>query len=347
MRRPVIAFRTKGGATVGLGHLRRCLTLALELEKNGVAVHFVVNREPLVLQFVGAHGFDVVDVGESDAFDLHETLEIIQRWRGDVLVVDSYDVPGGCLEKVMGTVLVTVIDDLADRPLPVDLVINGRIDASKLEYRGLPRTEFLLGPKYVLLRDGFALEPKRQIRQRIERILITVGGMDAFSLTPQLIDWTREALGPVAIDVVVGPFFTGDSGDQSDALAKRDGPVAVHRDPPDIHRLMLACDLAITGGGQTTYELAATGTPAVAIRLVDNQTGNLSGLSAKGALTWVGDVQDADLREQVVRILMALSRHCDRRRAMSLSGRLLVDGLGAKRVAQAILTRIIREHVRE
>jgi UDP-2,4-diacetamido-2,4,6-trideoxy-beta-L-altropyranose hydrolase len=338
LRRPVVIFRTKGGATVGLGHLRRYLTLALELEKNGVAVHFVVNREPLVREFVGAYGFDVVAVGESNDFDLHETLNIIQWWGADVLVVDSYDVPGGCLEKVMGTVLITVIDDLADRPLPVDLVINGGIGASKLEYRALPRTEFLLRPRYVLLREEFALEPKRQFRHPIKQVLITVGGMDGFSLTPQLIDWTREALGTVAIDVVVGPFFSRDSAGRSEALAKRDGPVAVHRDPSDIHKLMMACDLTITGGGQTTCELAVTGTPAVAIRLLDNQTGNLSAVSAKGVLTWVGDVHDCDLREKVVQALVALSSDLDRRKAMSHCGRQLVDGFGAKRVAKAMLT---------
>jgi len=100
---------------------------------------------------------------------------------------------------------------------------------------------------------------------------------------------------------------------------------------------MLKCDVAIAGGGQTTYELAATGTPAVAIRLADNQSGNLQGLSAKDALEWVGDVQDGDTESRVIGTLRNLAEHADKRARMSQAGRALVDGGGADRVAQAVL----------
>ena len=84
-------------------------------------------------------------------------------------VVDSYAVAvdGECLAQVRGSV-VAVIDDLADRLLPVDLVINGAIDAHRLAYQTRPGTRLLLGPDYVLLREEFATEPKRPIRERIE-----------------------------------------------------------------------------------------------------------------------------------------------------------------------------------
>ena len=101
--------------------------------------------------------------------------------------------------------------------------------------------------------------------------------------------------------------------------------------------LMLACDVAITGGGQTTYELAATGTPGLAIRLADNQTGNLRGLSAHGAIRWVGDATDGDLKNKLLDALQDLAENREKRTEMNRAGRRLVDGRGAKRVAQAII----------
>src|SRR2546428_7754394 len=100
---------------------------------------------------------------------------------------------------------------------------------------------------------------------------------------------------------------------------------------------MLRCDVAVTGGGQTTYELAATGTPAIAIKMADNQTGNVRGLSVRGTLVWVGDADDSDLEGKVTGALKDLANDKCKRDDMSRAGRALVDGLGTERVARAIL----------
>lgn len=101
--------------------------------------------------------------------------------------------------------------------------------------------------------------------------------------------------------------------------------------------LMLAADLALCGGGQTTYELAATGTPTIAVRTAENQTVNLKGLVTAGSLVWGGDVRDSDLESKVMHELKALADDASRRAVMSRQGRGLVDGQGASRVARTLL----------
>jgi UDP-2,4-diacetamido-2,4,6-trideoxy-beta-L-altropyranose hydrolase len=336
MSGPVVAFRTDGSESIGLGHIRRCMTLARVLQKQGGVIHFVVNQDPLVSGFLRKNGFDGVTVETQADCDLSQTLGHVRRWDAQALVVDSYAVKVECFAQVR-ELLVAVIDDLADRPLPVDLVINGAANACNLSYQTSPRTKLLLGPEYVLLREEFSHDPDRPIREDVERVLITVGGGDPFALTCRLIAWTRVALNKLNIAVVVGPFFAQDAVRRVEQLAEGDSFVTPHRDPPNLRELMLSCDLAIVGGGQTAYELAATGTPAVAIRLTENQTGNLSGLSAKGVLEWVGDVQDGDIESRVIGALRNLAEHADKRARMSQAGRALVDGRGASRVAQAVL----------
>jgi UDP-2,4-diacetamido-2,4,6-trideoxy-beta-L-altropyranose hydrolase len=336
MRQSLITFRTNGGASIGLGHVRRCLTLAQVLHKRGAEVRFVVNNDPQVAAYLQKYGVESVPVDDADVRDLRETRDYVKRWEAQALVVDSYAVLGECLAD-SGAPFVVVIDDMADRPFSVDLVVNGAVHARELAYQVLPKTRLLLGPDYVLLREEFAQEPTRQMRERVERVLITVGGMDPVALTPRLMAWAREALGKVNIDVVVGPFFTKESLRQAEQQGNGDDLIAVHHDPPHIRELMLACDVALAGGGQTTYELAATGTPTVAMMLAGNQTGSLSSLSTKDALLWVGHAHDGDLHEKVVRALASLSARPDVRRAMSRSGRLLVDGRGTVRVGQAIM----------
>src|SRR5439155_324097 len=106
------------------------------------------------------------------------------------------------------------------------------------------------------------------------------------------------------------------------------GQVVLHESPKHLRDLMLAVDLAITGGGQTVYELAATGTPMVAIGLAANQTPNVDAMRAAGALAYAGDVHDAALGPGLVATLAALAADPWRRADMSRRGRALVDGRG-------------------
>jgi spore coat polysaccharide biosynthesis predicted glycosyltransferase SpsG len=104
-----------------------------------------------------------------------------------------------------------------------------------------------------------------------------------------------------------------------------------------MHALMLKADLAVTGGGQTTYELAATGTPAVAICIAENQRVSLKGLAEAGTLEFVGDAVDDDLELKLKSALTGLGGDPKRRQTMSERGQRLVDGRGAERVAQEIV----------
>jgi spore coat polysaccharide biosynthesis predicted glycosyltransferase SpsG len=175
----------------------------------------------------------------------------------------------------------------------------------------------------------------RSVADHVGRILVTVGGGDPEDLTSRLVKWVTRALGAVEQDVVVGPFSARTEVLQAAVDAAR-GPVVLHEDPKDIAALMLAADVALCGGGQTVYEVAALGTPALAIRLADNQTLNLTALAEAGTLAWVGDTDDAQLDAKVETALAELADDPARRARMSRSGRALVDGRGAARVARAV-----------
>jgi len=326
-----VVFRTGGSKQIGFGHLRRCLSLAEALRRLGTDCFFLLDEDPVCISQLTAAGFEATHIQPEE--DLTRTVEQCRRWKARAIVADSYALNTAYLTGLReAKAVVAMVDDLADRELPVDLVVNGSIEANKLTYGGAKHTQYLLGPQFVLLRSEFAEEPQRSISERVRRVLITVGGSDLEGLTGNLVRWIAESLDDVSIDVVMGPLFEGNN-----AFAFRASQFTVHRNPENMRGLMLAADLAISGGGQTTYELAATGTPTVAIRLADNQTQNLTGLSAAGALVWAGDVHDADLEAKTRRALAALAGDPARRTALSQRGRALVDGHGATRVGRAIL----------
>lgn len=331
---PRVALRTEAAMHIGFGHVRRCLSLATALRVMGVESVFLLDADDALVDLVEGSGFEASRIEAGN--DPLETVRYCHRYGIGAVVVDSYSFRSDqFLELVKAGIVVTAIDDLADRELSVHLVVNGSAGAAQLAYRGMPRTRYLLGPDYVLLRPEFAETVSRVVSPQVKRILITVGGSDPYGLTWQLVQWVSEVAETISMDVVIGPMF---SDSQPDGYTSRHvlERVGLHRNPGCIRDLMLASDLAICGGGQTTYELAATGTPAIAIRVADNQTGNLAALELAGVLVWAGDGMQSDLKDRVTEALTRTLQDPVQRTSLSEHGRRLVDGRGALRVASAI-----------
>jgi UDP-2,4-diacetamido-2,4,6-trideoxy-beta-L-altropyranose hydrolase len=330
MSLPVIGIRTQAGKGIGLGHVRRCLALAHALSGLGAQVRFVVDEDDRTVELIRAQGFPTVSVESGDA--LAQTCAKFREWQVRVIIADSYELDRRDLETLREVAgFLVVIDDLADREIPADIVTNSAIHASTLPYAGRPGTLYLLGPAFALLSREFMDAPGRQTRGQVEQVLITTGGSDPYGLSDKLAEWALECFGTASISVVGGPF--------SPSAIRERSRLEIHHAPRDMHTLMLKADLAVTGGGQTTYELAATGTPAAAICIAENQRVNLRGLAEAGTLEIIGDASDDDLEFKVKAALAALAREPERRQTMGERGQRLVDGRGAERVAHEIVRR--------
>ncbi|MDH3236924.1 MAG: hypothetical protein OEM47_00105 [Deltaproteobacteria bacterium] len=315
----------EGGSSAGLGHISRCLSLAGALAARDVAVGFAV--------WGNDRAFDLI---RSEGYEVHASSDgvvspgFVETMRPDVIVADSYSLPSRHLEALQGISPLVVIDDLADRFLPADIVVNSAPHAPGLKYRALPGTRFLLGPEYAILWSEFAELPLRRIEGKVRRILVTMGGGDPLNLTPRAVRAIRSVLGDVHIDAVIGPFFEMGRGLPVEEAM-------LHVTPKSLYGLMAGTDLAVTGGGQTTYELAATGTPAVVVTVADNQVPQVTAWESLGVLKYVGDAHIPSTLERMGTEVHRLAADQEVRKGMSARGRKAVDGRGAERVADAML----------
>lgn len=303
-----VAFLTEAGPGVGLGHLRRCEALAAALGTRGVAARFLVDGDvgPARLEWTR---------------DPARAVAALVAWRPDVVVIDSYRAGAELLERIATLAPCAVaVDDLADRPLPVHLVVNGAWHAARLVYRGRPDTAFLLGPEFALLDPVFAEAPRAAPRDDVRRILVAFGGDPPRDALAAAIGAARRAAPPTTVDVALGQFA-------EEPAPARDG-VTTHWGLGSLRELMLEADLAVTGGGMTAYECLATGVPVVAICLADNQRPNVDELGRAGLIL----NGEASLEQAIGQLV----RDPALRRAMSARGRRAVDGRGAARVADAI-----------
>lgn len=332
----LVAIRSSAGSAKGLGHVRRCLTLADELASRGSEVLFLVERSDYVERLLGTRTqLRPVFVSDGEASDLDRTRVELLRWRAQVTIVDNYDVAERALRALRAPVAVFV-DAPPRTPLPVDLLINGAADPCGDHYPVLSRTRLLLGPQYVLLRREFVGMPTPSVRSSIGRILVTTGGSDTAGATLLLLDILREVFPAAAVNVIVGPYFRSQTVKQLRILVREDRRLTLHEDVVDTASLMQRCDLAVSGGGQTLFELAASGTPTIGVKLADNQAGNLNTLAARGATVDAGGVEEPGFRRRVRDAIRRLARDTAARQAMSRAARQAVDGLGARRIADAV-----------
>ena len=98
----------------------------------------------------------------------------------------------------------------------------------------------------------------------------------------------------------------------------------------NIAELMTKCDLAVSAAGQTIYELAATGTPAILICTAENQKIQINGWNEFSCFHYAGKWSDKDILKNISTKLERL-KDISLRRSDCSKLQNIVDGLGTKR----------------
>ncbi|MCL4469621.1 MAG: UDP-2,4-diacetamido-2,4,6-trideoxy-beta-L-altropyranose hydrolase [Sulfuricella sp.] len=345
-----VAIRADASVEVGTGHVMRCLALADALRERGAEVVFVCRDVAGNLcDLIEARQFPVCRLPRTDGNnpDWRQDAEqsgasLLKLWpKTDWLIVDHYRLDGrwetlarAFSEKVMA------IDDLADRPHDCDLLLDQNYcHGMDSRYSGLVPSQcrLLLGPKYALLRAEFS-RARASLKRRegtLQRILVFFGGSDPSSETAKALEGIRQFSRPeVVVDVVVGS--SNPQREEIRRLCDTLPNVAYHCQVDNMAEMMAHADLAIGGGGTTTWERLALGLPAIVIAVAPNQEEISHQVGMLGALHYLGRAREVSAND----IRQALERKMGDRNEllrMSNSGQDLVDGLGVKRVADALL----------
>lgn len=334
-----VIFRTGAEPDIGLGHLRRCLSLAAAFEHMDGSVLFLIDNNPAALQWVQKAGYDCESVpspwGPEDANHL---LSVAKRRRARAVIVDSDRKGLHYLDLIKkGGFLLGSIEDNDAPALPCRMIINGNAHAPQIRYdSSIPDAELLLGTQYTPLPPQYWDAPNRPPAARVPSILISVGGADPFNLTPRLIRTFNEIPGEFFLSVIVGPFFKN-KDEVAEASLRSARPCNLLEAPESLYGPILEADLAVSAGGQTLYELACLGRPAVAIKVAENQARQIDRFVDAGVIRYAGDAADENLPSRVKKIVTALLEDEPARRKMIASGHALVDGRGALRVAKKVL----------
>lgn len=330
-----VLFVCDAGPVAGGGHVMRCLTLARALVDRGASPTFLATETVAPLLDAYAPDFDRIPSAAREPEVLCGEAAAAPGF--DAVVLDHYGLSAALQRRAAAGRPCLVIDDLADRLLSADLVLDPGLTHTGEDYRGLvtPETQLLLGPGYAPVRPEFAqgrgeILNRRAARQGVSRILVSLGLGDLGGITARVVEVLLPIVGDRALDVVVSA-----AAPSLPALkALRDPRVTLHVDSQDMAGLMTRADIAVGAGGSTSWERCILGLPTLLLVLADNQRPAAAALEAAGA---VMAIEGGDFAAALELDLAELLANDDLRRGMSLAAAMVCDGQGAGRVAEALL----------
>ncbi|PTM58856.1 UDP-2,4-diacetamido-2,4,6-trideoxy-beta-L-altropyranose hydrolase [Desmospora activa] len=347
-----VSIRTDSSIEIGTGHTMRCLTLAEALQKMGAEVSFICRDGPgNINSFIEKRGFIVYRLPpiqmersqeEWNVQDAVESLTIIKKHAPiDWLIVDHYTLDWRWEQSMRGYAKkIMVVDDLADRRHDCDLLLDQNLHHqmdTRYQTRLMRDCRLLLGPKYAMLRPQFYFQRQKMKKPNgeVRRIHICFGGSDPTNQTLRAL----EAIASLddkrwSIDVVVGranPF-----SDEVKKACSRIPGASFFGHVDDMATLLADSDLAIGGGGSSTWERCCLGVPSLIISIANNQTAASQECHRRQLIRYLG-AYDQVTTQQINKELIRMAT--DKKELLSLRARgmEMVDGLGVTRVCLLLL----------
>ena len=230
---------------------------------------------------------------------------------------------------------VVCVDEWGHVKLDCAAVVNPSIVSDYHRY-GSDHPDFKLhaGPQYMALSPEYQQlhSSPRSFPGTLRNVVVAMGGTDRSGGTLPIIDgllgWRRD----VEVIIVAGPAFTHLDRLEELLQSAPAGQFQLHQNLPTLAHLLATCDVGFNMGGNTLYEMACVGTPAVALYEEEHERRQGEAFEHRGAAMCLGPASGTEPAR--VREALDLLDDPERREGMSIHGRAIVDGQGAQRVIQ-------------
>ncbi|MFY9270846.1 MAG: hypothetical protein WAO55_13975 [Candidatus Manganitrophaceae bacterium] len=324
-----VLILTEGSREIGFGHITRCTALYQAFEERGIPVELIVEGDESVVGLLQGKQYRILP-WRNDRSKLSSLLH-----GSEIIVVDSYLAGVEVYEEVSKRAKYPVfIDDTQRLGYPGGVVVNGTLYAEEIDYPQGGGRSYLLGSNYILLRQEFWKVPEKETQETVGCVLITFGGDDARGMTSKVLKMLIDAFPEWSKRVIIGKGFRGI--DQIEKLKDSRTELIYFPNAEGMKKGMLESDVAISGGGQTLYEMARIGLPGVSIAVAENQINNVMGWERAGVIDYAGWWETRTVLERVFASLIRLRDKKERARRGEI-GKRLVDGGGSARVRDFVL----------
>lgn len=300
-----ILFRADGNATKGLGHLYRLFSL-VEMLKDYYDTVFLTKEESTFE--VIPKGYKVSKIPKDITIDKEpEWINLHFSSKLHIIIADGYHFDSSYQQALKQYEFNLIyIDDLADKHMYADIVVNHSPNCFAEDYKGETYTRYALGTNYAMLRPKFneAAKAFREIKD-IRNAFICFGGSDQFDLSFKAAKALLNINSIKQINIVIGAAYK-----HLDIikLAENHQAIKIYQNlnEADLCQVMQLCQIAVAPASTILYEICSIKMPVLSGYYVHNQKNIYKGLSEKGAIAKGGDFTSyevSDFQKQIEKIL--------------------------------------------
>ena len=277
-----LLIRADASKDIGIGHIMRMIALAQAWQDaQGIVTLSYMSCPPKLLNRLEEENISTIklDISESGgATDAHATIQQAQQHDCLWVVLDGYfiTVEYQKLVKSAGLKLL-MIDDYGHCDYwHSDLLLNQNLHATEMRESYHDSSichNFLLGPKYALLRREFKLSRTRltYTESRLPiRILITFGGADPENWTLKLLQIILTCEFHIKATAIIGPGY-GNTRSLAKLKSTDTVSISIHSNVEDMPLMYSNSDCIISAAGSSTYEWLRYCLPALVFAIAENQ----------------------------------------------------------------------------
>lgn len=234
----------------GMGHLFRAIVIYEYFTGIGEKAIIIANNDKKTKDELKKRS--IVFVTVEDAEDYKAVGDILLRYKVELVIIDKFKSSYDYVEYLnQNNLFISGIDDYGNGAELFDLHFCPLLfGVNKMGKKVCD------DKKYIILNPEINIYRRR--RNRINRILVTMGGADTYGVTIKLMPVLDRI--KTQSDILIGPGFINE-----EELINKNKNHKVIKNTPSLIELFDRYDLLICGGGITAIEANASGLPCMII----------------------------------------------------------------------------------
>jgi spore coat polysaccharide biosynthesis predicted glycosyltransferase SpsG len=301
LKRKKILFVVCGNSEIGLGHVYNTLIIANDILNHHIEF-LVDDKSEMALKKIASKNYTVTIQKNKNIID---DIKLISP---DLIINDKLDTSKEYIQNInqMGFKCIN-FEDLGEGSKYADLVFNA-IYSEKEKVKN-----HYFGQDYFILRDEFLFDFSIKKIGKVEKVLLTFGGVDPCNLTLKVLKAIYKYChdNNIILDIVAGIGYN-----KFDTLLIFEN-INIHKNVLNISNFMFSSDVVFTSAGRTIYEIASLGVPSIVLAQNNRELTHLFASKENGFIN-MGLGVDQNEESILEQFLQLINSHEDRVNANKL-----------------------------
>ena len=318
LKKKKVLIKADATHEIGTGHIYRGLSIASKLVNHEV-VFLLDEAQPLGIEIVSnnnypyiTHNSDKGEGKEADEAGKEELIEKIVEYDPDIVINDILNTNSKYTKTLRekGFFIVN-FEDVGGGVKYAHMVFDA------LYEHKIPLQNLYSGHKYYILKDEFYYQSFKEIKEDVNRVLLTFGGTDPNNLTEKVLEAILDSKYQNKIEIILGLGYANKKEIQD--KYKDNDRIEIHENVKNMSEHMHNADLIFTSAGRTMYEIASLGVSCICLCQNERELSHIFGNVEHGFINLGlgSDVSAEEIRETFESTIENYPLRCEMNKRMS------------------------------